>query len=78
MIKQLVIKSLAVLNLAEGAIHIIVSSISFWGMYDQGVWDWRIAASPTTDMFLGVVSLVTGFILGNWHHHNHEDCKCSD
>jgi len=84
--KQFFLKALAVLNLAEGFIHIATSGISFYGMWDQNVWDWRIAASPTADLFLGAVSIVTGIVLGRWgccgHHHleKHEDVQtvCGD
>jgi len=68
--KNLLIKILAGLNLAEGAIHLVTASISFWGMYDAGIWDWRIATSPTSDFVLGIVSLITGMVLGkDWHEH---------
>jgi hypothetical protein len=66
MLKQFIIKILALINLAEGLIHIIVSGISFWGIYDNGIWDWRIMTAPTTDLFLGVASLITGYILKDY------------
>ena len=65
--KMLFIKALAVLNLSEGVIHIVTASISFWGMFSLGMWDWRVAASPLADSALGVVSLVTGVALEAWH-----------
>ena len=71
--KKWFVKILAVLNLSEGIIHIITSLISFWGMWDIGVWDWRIAASPSFDLVLGFVSIITGFVLGSWGHHHCED-----
>ena len=66
---QIFIKCLAVLNMLEGIIHIVCSLISFWGIYAIGVWDWRVATSPTTDIFLGVLSIVTAIVLGKWHPH---------
>jgi len=71
MLKQFVIKILALLNFAEGIIHLVVSIISFWGMYDTGIWDWRIAAAPTTDLLLGTTSLITGFVLTDYAVCNH-------
>lgn len=66
-----VISSLALLNAGEGIIHLITSCVSFWGMYDSGIWDWRIATSPTTDLFMGFISLLTAFVLGKGHIHFH-------
>jgi len=72
MLKLLIIKFLAFLNLGEGIIHVVVSLISFWGMYDTGIWDLRIAAAPSTDLFLGLTSLLTAVLLkdmvGKYHH----------
>jgi hypothetical protein len=73
MFKRLIVKILIFVNLFEGIIHLIVSAISFWGMYDMNIWDWRIAAAPTTDFFLGVASLITSYFLNSFeefHHHN--------
>lgn len=66
---KLLMKILAVLNLSEGMIHIVTAGISFWGMFSLGVWDWRVATSPTADLALGLVSLVTGVVLNKWHSH---------
>ena len=66
---KLFMKTLAVLNLSEGVIHILTAAVSFWGMLSLGVWDWRVATSPTADLALGLVSLVTGVALGKWHSH---------
>jgi hypothetical protein len=86
--KKLFIMTLAWLNLFEGFIHRVGCGLSFYGMWDVGVWDWRIAASPTADLFLGVMSIITGIVLGRWgccggHNHNlekHEDVQtvCGD
>jgi hypothetical protein len=54
--------------MAEGVIHIITAFISFWGMWANGIWDWRIAASPTFDIFLGLISLITAMVLGKIGH----------
>lgn len=66
---KLLMKVLAVLNLGEGVIHIFTALVSFWGMASLDVWDWRVATSPSADLALGVVSLVTGVALGKWHSH---------
>ena len=70
--KEGVVKALAIINLAEGVIHLVVSIISFWGIYDTGAWDWRVCAAPATDMVLGACSLVTGVVLGKWQHSHHD------
>jgi hypothetical protein len=59
----LLMRVLAVLNLGEGLIHMVTAGVSFWGMVSLGVWDWRVATSPTADAGLGVVSLMTGLVL---------------
>jgi hypothetical protein len=66
MVKQFIIKILAMINLTEGMIHLVVASISFYGIYDTKTWDWRIMAAPTTDLFLGVASLITGYVLKDY------------
>jgi len=75
MLKQFIIRILAIINLTEGLIHLVVSGISFWGMYDNGIWDWRIMAAPTTDLFLGMASLLTGYILKDYAicSHSHKN-----
>jgi len=69
-LKNFIIKSLAALNAIEGVIHIITACVSFYGMWDLGVWDWRVATAPTFDLFLGCVSLITGYVLNkiDWKH----------
>lgn len=74
--KRLFIKTLAVLNLSEGVIHLVTSGISFWGMYSIDVWDWRVATSPTADLALGIFSILTGIVLGRWSCCSHEEKKC--
>lgn len=74
--KKFFIGMLALLNLGEGVIHLITSSISFWGMYSVGIWDWRIATSPVADLLLGIFSILTGIVLGKWgccHQHCEEN-----
>jgi branched-subunit amino acid ABC-type transport system permease component len=75
MFKRIFIKALAVLNFAEGFIHIVGAGLSFYGMWDVGIWDWRIAAAPSADLFLGVMSIITGIVLNRWgcHHHQEKD-----
>lgn len=69
-IKRLVISGLAFFNLCEGVIHLVVSGISFWGIYDTNTWDWRVCAAPATDVFMGGISLITALVLGKWGHHH--------
>jgi hypothetical protein len=75
LVKEFVIWILALVNLAEGVIHIVASAISFWGIYDTNAWDWRICTAPGIDLVLGITSLVTGIILGKWDHHHHLRAK---
>ena len=63
MIKTAIIKVLAFLNMAEGIIHLITSAISFWGIFDGGISDWRVITAPASDLVLGVVSLLTSYVL---------------
>jgi hypothetical protein len=72
MMTRLFFRLLAFLNLSEGIIHLVTAGVSFWGMYSLGVWDWRVATSPVADSFLGIVSLVTGVVLGQCHKANNE------
>ena len=62
------------INLFEGIIHLVVAGISFWGIYDVGILDWRIMTAPTTDFFLGLASLFTSYILNglDFDHHHHK------
>ena len=65
--KKMLIKVLTVVNAVEGVVHIVGAVISFYGMYDTGIWDWRIATSPTFDFFLGFASIITAIVLGKLH-----------
>jgi len=71
MLKQFIIKILALINLAEGLIHMVVATISFWGFYETDAWDWRIMTAPSTDFVLGITSLLTWFFLKDFAHHHH-------
>ena len=72
-LKKIFITLLALLNAAEGVIHLVTAGVSFYGIYDLGIRDWRVMAAPTADSVLGIVSLVTGYVLNkigqNGHHH---------
>lgn len=70
MLKRLIIKALVFINFGEGIIHLVVSTISLWGIYDLGVSDWRVLTAPVTDLFLGLASLFTGYILKDFAHHH--------
>lgn len=59
------------INLGEGIIHLVVSLISLWGIYDLGIWDWRVLTAPITDLLLGLASLFTAFVLKDFVHHHH-------
>ncbi len=63
MLKTFIVKLLVFINLAEGLIHLVVSMISLWGIWDIGIWDWRILTAPAVDLFLGLASLFTSYIL---------------
>lgn len=62
--KKILIKFFALLNVAEGIIHITVAGISFWGIWDLNTWDWRVLTAPTENLFFGLFSLLTGWLLG--------------
>jgi hypothetical protein len=77
MIKAFVAKTLMMVNFAEGIIHLGVSAISLWGIYDLGIWDARVLTAPITDLFLGVASLITSYFLKDvsgcmFHHHKND------
>ena len=61
------------INLAEGIIHLVVSVISFWGIYDTNAWDWRVMTAPTTDLLLGCTSLLTSYFLKDFVGCNHRN-----
>ena len=64
-------KSLAVLNTAEGIIHLIVALIGVWGVIalgqsNIGVW------TPIIENFIfGIFSILTGWALSEMGHHHH-------
>jgi hypothetical protein len=74
MLKKFIIRLLMFLNLGEGIIHLAVSIISLWGIYELAAWDWRILTAPVVDFFLGLVSLVTSYFLKEYSH-DHTHCK---
>jgi hypothetical protein len=63
---KLLLNILAFVNVSEGVIHLLTSAVSFWGMFSLGVFDWRVATSPTADLLLGMASLITGLVLRCW------------
>ncbi len=71
--KKFLINILAALNMFEGVIHIVTSVITFWGIYDQHITDWRVWTAPSFDLILGVVSIITSIVLKKitGHHHHH-------
>jgi len=69
MFKRFIVQVLMFVNLGEGLIHIVVSGISFWGIYDMGVSDWRIMTAPTCDLILGGASLITSYFLKDLVNH---------
>jgi hypothetical protein len=71
MLKKFIIKALVFINLGEGIIHLVVSAVSLWGIYDLGVFDWRVLTAPITDLFLGLASLFTSYVLRDFANHQH-------
>lgn len=63
--------SMAVLNMFEGLIHLIVAIIGSWGVVSVDVWDFRVLLPILENFVLGVFSLLTGWALGIQHHHHH-------
>ena len=63
-------KFLAVLNTAEGFIHIIVATIGIWGLVETQSWDWRLWVAPLENLVFGLFSLLTGYVLGMHHRHH--------
>ena len=64
-------KILAFFNALEGVIHLVIAGIGFWGIFAEMIFDWRIWATPVENLFFGIFSLLTGYILGIDHHHGH-------
>ncbi len=63
MLMSFIKKFLALLNTAEGSIHIIVATVGMWGIFSTGIYDWRIVSPPAINFVLGLFSLLTGFVL---------------
>lgn len=59
------------LNTLEGAIHIVVAAVGFWGIFANLIWDWRIWSVPTEHLVFGILSLITGHLMVSHHHHHH-------
>ena len=75
---KLFMRSLAVLNTAEGVIHLVVAFIGVWGVIalgdsNIGVW------TPIIENFIfGEFSILTGWALEMTHHHHNEEEKGGD
>jgi hypothetical protein len=71
---KLFIRFLAVINAAEGIIHLIVAAIGLWGIIAIGTWDWRLLSPVIENFVFGVLSIATGIVLGkgilHGHHHH--------
>ena len=63
--------SMAVLNMFEGLIHLIVAVIGSWGVVSVDVWDFRVLLPIIENFVLGIFSLLTGWALGISHDHHH-------
>lgn len=75
-VKKVVRKALSILSLFEGAIHLIVSLVSLWGIFTLGTYDWRIMTAPIADLVFAFVAIGSGIFLGEWRHtHNHSHKK---
>jgi hypothetical protein len=72
-IGQLFIKFLALINAAEGIIHLIFAGIGLWGSFATNIWDWRLLSPVIENLIFGVLSVATGIVLGKgiMHHHHH-------
>lgn len=65
---QLFMKSLAVLNTAEGIIHLVVAGIGAWGLIATSTYDIRTWIPIYENFAFGVFSILTGWALGASHH----------
>jgi hypothetical protein len=66
-----IMRSLALINTAEGIIHLIVSAIGAWGLIATNTYDVR-AWLPVYENFLfGFLSIVTGWALQTKGGHMH-------
>lgn len=63
--------SMAVLNMFEGLIHLVVAVIGSWGVIDVAVFDFRVLLPIIENFVLGIFSLLTGWALGIKHDHHH-------
>jgi hypothetical protein len=70
--KKFLIKFLALLNTAEGIIHLVVALIGFWGIFATNTWDWRVIMPPLENLIFGLFSIFTGIVLGQWGHDHHK------
>lgn len=64
------IKGLAVFNLYEGIIHLVIAVIGLWGCWATGTWDWRVLAPVVENTLFGFFSVFTGIVLGKGFHHH--------
>jgi len=62
-IRKLIVQFLAVLNTAEGIIHLIVASVGMWGCIDLGVYDFRVLLPNIENFVFGIFSVLTGVIM---------------
>lgn len=53
----------------EAGFHFIFPSITLYGMWEQNVWDWKIAITPFADLFFGIVCSLGSYLLGIKHEH---------
>jgi hypothetical protein len=70
---KLFVRFLAVINAAEGIIHLVVAGVGLWGIIATGVWDWRLWSPVVENFVFGILSVATGIVLGKGilHHHHH-------
>lgn len=48
---------------SEGSLHIILSSLAFWGMLSHHIYDWKIWLAPSFDFVMGFGGIITGLVL---------------
>lgn len=71
-LKQVLISLLAIFNTFEGIIHLIVAVVGLWGIFDTGIYDWRLFVAPVENLIFGLFSVMTGYLLKELGLHHHK------
>lgn len=64
------IGALALINTWEGITHLVSSGIGFWGMWETDTWAWQLIFTTSESLVFGLLSVLTGVILGKGMHHH--------